>query len=120
VRAVYARDFKLESFGRGRAGEMFHAPADSVFYGIDLDLSIRAPDNVWLRNDFGTIETQGELDVRGTTDHPAVAGRITALEGGTIHFRSVEYKVLGGTIDFEDPEMINPIFDLQAETHVGE
>ncbi|HKB07712.1 MAG TPA: translocation/assembly module TamB domain-containing protein [Candidatus Polarisedimenticolia bacterium] len=120
VRAVYSKDFKLESFGRPRPGEGLRSPAGSILSGIDLDMAIRAPRDVWLRNDFGNIEMQGELDVSGNTDHPALAGRITAIEGGVLRFRSVEYRVLGGTIDFEDPEMINPIFDLQAETHVGE
>ncbi len=121
VRGMYVRDFKLESsLGRPRASEIFRVPAGGVFAGIDLDLIIRASQDVWLRNDFGKIEGEGELRVRGTTDRPSIAGRITAVEGGTIRFRNVEYRVLGGTMDFADPETIDPIFDLQAETRVSE
>ena len=121
VRGVYVKDFKLESsIGRPRASEVFRVPAGGLFAGIGLDLLVRASQDVWLRNDLGKIEGQGEVHVRGTTDRPSLAGRVTAVEGGTIRFRNVEYRVLGGTMDFADPEVINPIFDVQAETHVSE
>ncbi|PYT15439.1 MAG: hypothetical protein DMF51_06735, partial [Acidobacteria bacterium] len=121
VRGVYSRDFKLDSALAGpRASDVFRMPAGGALSGIDLDLVIRATQDVWLRNDFGTLEGQGELQVRGTTDHPSLAGRISAVEGGTIRFRRVPYRVLAGTLDFADPQEINPIFDLQAETQVSE
>ena len=111
VRGVYVKDFKLESsIGRPRASEVFRVPAGGLFAGIGLDLLVRASQDVWLRNDLGKIEGQGEVHVRGTTDRPSLAGRVTAVEGGTIRFRNVEYRVLGGTMDFADPEVINPIF----------
>ncbi len=120
VRGMYVRDFKLDSsIGRPRSNEVFRVPSGGAFTGINLDLVIRASQDVWLRNDFGKIEGQGDLQVRGTTDRPSIAGRITAVEGGTIRFRNVEYRVLGGTMDFADPEVINPIFDMQAETRVS-
>jgi len=120
VRGVYVRDFRLDSsIGRPRSSETFRVPSGGGFAGIDLDLVIRATQDVWLRNDFGKLEGQGDLQVRGTTDHPSIAGRITAVEGGTIRFRNVEYRVLGGTMDFADPEAINPSFDMQAETRVS-
>ncbi|HYS78582.1 MAG TPA: translocation/assembly module TamB domain-containing protein, partial [Candidatus Dormibacteraeota bacterium] len=121
VRGVYGRDFKLDAALAGpRASEIFRMPAGGAFSGIDLDLVVRATQDVWLRNDFGTLEGQGELQIRGTTDHPWLAGRISAVEGGTIRFRRVPYRVLQGTVDFADPQEINPLFDLQAETRVSE
>ncbi|MBI1951611.1 MAG: translocation/assembly module TamB domain-containing protein [Acidobacteria bacterium] len=121
VRSVYGRDFHLDTgLGRSRAGEVFTARAGGPFAGIGLDVVIRAPQDAWLRNDFGTIEGQGELRVRGTTGRPSLAGRITAVEGGTIRFRNVSYRLLAGTMDFSDPEVIDPVYDVQAETHVSE
>src|SRR5262249_36497993 len=111
VRGMYVKDFKLESMGRTRSADVFRTPPSGVFAGMGLDLVIRAPQDVWLRNDFGKVEGQGELRVRGTTDSPWIAGRITAVEGGTIRFRQVDYRVLGGSLDFSDPQVINPSFD---------
>ena len=76
--------------------------------------------DVWLRNDFGSIEGQGTLEVTGTAARPSVAGRITAVEGGTIRFRNVRYRVQSGAVDFSDPEAINPRFDLTADTTVSD
>jgi len=121
VRGVYGKDFRFDSpLGGARASGAFASPATGVFSGIDLDVVVRATQDVWLRNDFGALEAQGELRIRGTTDHPSLAGRISAVEGGTIRFRRVPYRVLTGTIDFADPQEINPIFDLQADTQVSD
>lgn len=121
IRSVYGKDFRLDKgMGPARAGDSLRAEPGGPLAGIHLDLLIRAQQDAWLRNDFGTIEGQGELRVRGTSDHPTLSGRITAVEGGTIRFRNVSYRVLAGSMDFTDPEVIDPVYDLQAETHVSE
>jgi outer membrane protein assembly factor BamA len=122
VKGVYSRDFRIESsLIRGRAPEIFDVePEPSPLSGVRLDLRVRTSGEVWLRNDFGSIEGQGSLLVGGTMGRPTVAGRITAVEGGMIRFRNVRYRVQSGTIDFSDPETIDPLFNLVAETQVAE
>jgi outer membrane protein assembly factor BamA len=122
VKGVYSRDFRVESsLIRGRAPEIFEVEAaPGPLEDVRLDLAVRTSGEVWLRNDFGSIEGQGSLQIGGTVGRPAVSGRITAIEGGTIRFRSVRYRVQSGTIDFNDPERVNPVFNLLAETRVAE
>jgi outer membrane protein assembly factor BamA len=122
VKGVYTRDFRIESsLVRAASGPFLEAPpVAGALAAVKLDLTLRADHDVWLRNDFATLEGQGTLQVGGTIGHPGVSGRITAVEGGTIRFRKVRYRVQSGTVDFSDPEAITPIFDLQAETTVGE
>jgi outer membrane protein assembly complex protein YaeT len=121
IRSVYAKDFRLDKgMAPARAGDALRAEPGGPLAGVNLDLLIRAQQDAWLRNDFGAIEGQGELRVRGTADRPSLSGRITAVEGGTIRFRGVSYRVLAGSMDFSDPEVIDPFYDLQAETHVSE
>jgi len=121
IRSVYGKDFRLDK-GKGpaRAADVLRPGPGGPLAGVRLDLLIRAPQDAWLRNDFGAIEGQGELRVRGTAERPSLSGRITAVEGGTIRFRGVSYRVLAGSMDFADPEVIDPVYDLQAETHVSE
>jgi outer membrane protein assembly factor BamA/autotransporter translocation and assembly factor TamB len=122
VRAVYSRDFKIESMvisGRAPAPFAFEAPPEPVA-SMTLDLALRAPEELWLRNDFGRIEGEADLRVTGTAANPSIIGRITALEGSTIDFNRVRYHVMSGTIDFNDPVVINPLFDLNAETSVAD
>ncbi|HEV8120172.1 MAG TPA: translocation/assembly module TamB domain-containing protein, partial [Candidatus Polarisedimenticolia bacterium] len=125
VRAVYSRDFKIEStLLSGRApsffemGEMGEMPP--ALQAVRLDLGLHALQDLWLRNDFGRIEGEADFRVTGTVGAPSVAGRITALEGSTITFNKVQYRVTTGNIDFNDPVVINPVFNLTADTTVGE
>jgi len=122
VRGVYDRDFRIESSilrGRGVSLLDLGQPAEPLA-GLRLELALRAAEQIWVRNDFGRIEGQVDLKVTGTAGRPSVAGRITALDGSTIDFNRVRYRVISGTIDFNDPEVINPSFNLIAETTVGE
>ncbi|HZM69385.1 MAG TPA: translocation/assembly module TamB domain-containing protein [Candidatus Cryosericum sp.] len=121
-RGVYSRNFRFEStLLTGRAPAPFEMPEPQGPLGaMRLDLSILGPEQIWLRNDFGRIEGQVDLHVTGTSGRPSVAGRITAVEGGTIDFNRVRYRLLSGTVDFDDPERINPVFNLTAETSVAE
>jgi outer membrane protein insertion porin family len=122
ARGVYSRDFRFESMLlTGRAPAPFEVPAPEGPLGaMRLDLSLLGPEQIWVRNDFGRIEGQVDLRVTGTAARPSVAGRITAVEGGSIDFNRVRYRLLSGTIDFDDPETINPVFNLTAETSVSE
>ncbi|HUD72340.1 MAG TPA: translocation/assembly module TamB domain-containing protein [Dongiaceae bacterium] len=123
LRGVYERDFRIESsILRGQRVSIFDLGSGppGPMADMRLDLALRAPEQIWLRNDFGRIEGQVDLRVGGTAAAPTVTGRITALEGSTIDFNRVRYRVLSGTIDFNDPEAIDPNFNLQAETTIAE
>lgn len=122
ARGVYSRDFRFEStLLTGRSPAPFEVPEPQGPLGaMRLDLSILGPEQIWLRNDFGRIEGEVDLRVAGTAGRPSVIGRITAVEGGTIDFNRVRYRLLSGTMDFDDPETINPVFNVTAETSVAE
>jgi outer membrane protein assembly factor BamA len=121
VRGIYRKDFRLEeTITRRRPAELFDVEVPpGPLQRLRLDLTIRAPSDAWIRNDLGSIEGQGEVRVTGTLGRPSVAGRVTLIEGGTIQFRQVRYRVQSGTIDFADPQEIRPHFDLLAETRVA-
>lgn len=123
LRGVYERDFRIESsILRGQKVSIIDLGSGPPGPMVDmrLDLALRAPEQIWLRNDFGRIEGQVDLKVGGTAGDPSVTGRITALDGSTIDFNRVRYRVLSGTIDFIDPEAIDPSFNLTAETTIAE
>ncbi|HKQ97023.1 MAG TPA: translocation/assembly module TamB domain-containing protein, partial [Candidatus Polarisedimenticolia bacterium] len=123
LRGVYDRDFKIESsILRGQKVSIFDLGGgpEGPMADLRLNLGLHAPEQIWLRNDFGRIEGQVDLRVLGTASQPSVTGQITALEGSTIDFNRVRYRVLSGTIDFNDPEVIDPDFHLQAETSLSE
>ncbi len=123
LRGVYERDFRIESsILRGQKVSIFDLGTGppGPMADMRLHLALRAPEQIWLRNDFGRIEGQVDLRVGGTAAAPSVTGRVTALDGSTIDFNRVRYRVISGTIDFNDPEAIDPNFNLQAETTIAE
>jgi translocation and assembly module TamB len=52
-------------------------------------------------------------------NHPQLLGRIEARKGA-IYFRKNEFKILHASTDFVDPNRMNPVLDIQAETQVRE
>jgi outer membrane protein assembly complex protein YaeT len=128
IRGVYDRDFRLEknllSFGGGEpVVEEEAAPAagtGGLLDTIGLDLALEADRGLWIINDFATLEGTARFHVGGTAARPEITGRLSALEGGTIRFRMVRYRLERGNIDLIDPEHFNPYLDLLAETTVAD
>ncbi len=63
-----------------------------------------------------SVQGQADLRIRGTASHPGVLGRITITEG-TLTFFGSSYTVNSGTIGFYDPVRIDPVLDVNLETH---
>lgn len=119
---VYTKDFDLESFSLGTRTREF-APetvdAESLASELRLDLKVRARDNLWLKNDFGDVESRADLQLGGSLARPVLEGRIVAFEGGRIRFRRVDYRLREASVDFPGPAAASPFVNMQAETRVG-
>ena len=55
--------------------------------------------------------------LRGTYDRPLLFGR-AEIERGEVTFEGKRYVVTRGTIDFSNPNRIEPFFDVEAQTRV--
>jgi len=127
VRGVYSKDFKIESrllsLGGGEslpAEEETPAERASLMGPTELDLDLKAERELWIINDFATLEGRADLHVGGTLADPQVTGRIATLEGGTLRFRRVPYRIERGNIDLIDLDRFNPYFDIAAETRIAD
>lgn len=89
-------------------------PADFFF-----DVNLLADGNVWVRNEVAQFETRFDLQIGGNLQRPELTGRLSVLEGGKIVFRNVQYRIVSGSLDFLDPERVDPYLFLRAETKVG-
>lgn len=121
VRAVYSREFGLEAAPRFTRSPS--APEERLRPGgpsLALSFDIVAPGEVWVRNETARLEGSARLQIAGTFSRPEVTGRITLFEGGTFRFREVTYRSEGGGLDFDDPDVIDPLLDLSAATQVRE
>jgi translocation and assembly module TamB len=58
-----------------------------------------------------------DILLRGSIGQPILLGKVEAKEG-IVYFRNNEFKVLKASVDFANPNQVNPYFDIAAETRV--
>jgi autotransporter translocation and assembly factor TamB len=75
------------------------------------------PSTLRVENNLARIVASADLTLRGTYDRPAVSGR-AEVDRGEFTFEGQRYLVTRGTVDFNNPQRIDPFFDLEAETRV--
>ncbi len=84
---------------------------------LRFDVRIIAPSTLRIENDQARIVANADLNLRGTFDRPLVFGR-TEIERGEVQFEGRRYLVTRGSLDFTNPNQIQPFFDVEAETRV--
>jgi hypothetical protein len=91
------------------------APATTV--PLRFDVHIVAPSTLRIENNQAQIVASTELNLRGTFDRPLLFGRAD-IERGDVRFEGRRYQVTRGSLDFTNPNRIQPFFDIEAETRV--
>ncbi len=85
--------------------------------GLRLDVRVETGSPFEVENSIFRLQAAADLDLRGTTDSPAVLGRAD-LVGGEVYFGANRFGVVAGRADFVDPGGIEPVFDIEAESIV--
>lgn len=89
----------------------------SSFIGkTELNLHISGLENILIDNNIAMTPVEVDLNVQGTVSQYGLIGRIEA-KGGKIFFRGNEFEIIDGRVDFFDPNMIDPVFHILAETY---
>jgi len=122
TRGLYSRDFDIQQalldalLSRSRV-----TPAGAATWQDRVDLRIRlnAPGTLAIRNNLAEVTASAELDVTGTMANPVILGELTLDEGGSVRIQNVDYRVVRGTIAFQNPFRIDPFFDVTIEGTVS-
>ncbi len=87
----------------------------------DTQINIRffGKDDISFQNNLAKMPLEVDMFLRGTINHPQLLGRINAPKG-SVYFRQNEFRILHAAVDFVDPNRVNPVLDIQAETQVRE
>jgi autotransporter translocation and assembly factor TamB len=93
------------------------ATATPTTLPIRYDVRVIAPSTLQIENDLARIVASSELNLRGTFDRPLLFGRAD-IERGEVRFEGRRYQVTRGSLDFTNPNRIQPFFDVEAETRV--
>lgn len=82
-----------------------------------LNIKIQGSDNIIVDNNIASAPLKVDLVMRGTIGHPLLFGRIET-KGGKVYFRNNEFRILNASADFADPNRINPLMEIIAQTIV--
>jgi outer membrane protein insertion porin family len=86
---------------------------------VSLRLHVTAPETLAVRNNVADVTGSSDLYVTGTLANPSVIGEVTLNEGGKVRLQNVDYTVVRGTINFQNPFRIDPYFDVTIEGRVS-
>ncbi len=84
---------------------------------LRMDVRVETDSPFAVRNSVFQLDAMAGFGLRGTAGSPAVLGRAD-LVGGEVYFGAHRFQVTSGRADFIDPEGIEPVFDIEAETSV--
>jgi hypothetical protein len=95
------------------AGAITERPEGAISY----DIRLVAPSTLHIENDQARIVASADVNLRGTYERPVVLGRAD-IQRGDVRFEGRRYLVTRGSLDFTNPDRIQPFFDVEAETRV--
>lgn len=84
-----------------------------------INLRFYGKESILFESNLASIPLEVDMIFQGTVNQPKVLGRIEARKG-EVYFRRNIFRILYASVDFADPNRINPLLDVQAETRVRE
>jgi len=87
---------------------------------LNLNIAIITVNDFLIENNISKSEIRIDLKIEGTLLNPGMTGRAFIEEGGEIYFGHNTFFVEQGTIDFINPNRIEPDLNLSARTQIGE
>jgi translocation and assembly module TamB len=84
---------------------------------LRYDIQITAPQTLQVRNSSVRLTASADLQLQGTFDQPRLFGRAEAARGEFL-FEGRRYVLNRGSVEFNNPNKIEPFFDLETETRV--
>ncbi len=91
--------------------------AGSFEEGAQLDLRVRVPGTLRIDNNLASVTARADLALSGSSRAPVVTGR-AEIERGQLYFQGRTYIVQRGTLDFVNPQRLDPLFDIEALTRI--
>ncbi len=88
---------------------------DSEFHLFDLNIEASADRGILVKNDLIDLEAKGKVRILGTPDAPRIQGRSEVVQGKILFNESI-FNIQNAVVEFKNPVIIDPEFDLTAIT----
>ena len=109
--------FDLSSFIDQFTGGVEAPPSQGFTQNLALNLAVHSSNNVNLVSRTLSVGGSANLQVRGTVAEPVILGRAN-LTGGDIILHGNRFVLTGGTIQFVNPSMTQPVVNLTVTTSI--
>ena len=86
---------------------------------VGLRVHLTSDNTLAIRNNIADVTGGADIEVNGTLANPAILGLVTLNEGGKVRFQDIDYRVVRGSINFQNPFRIDPFFDIALEARVS-
>jgi len=97
----------------GSGGELArYAPppgsgADASFPKFMLDIGVKAPGNVLIKNDLFDVEMAADVRVINSLENPRIMGATRVLKGNML-FRERSFQIQNAAVEFDNPAVMDP------------
>jgi autotransporter translocation and assembly factor TamB len=89
----------------------------SNFEKAELNIRVEGKDNIIIDNNLARSTASADIVLRGSIYRPILFGRLKSNDG-TVYFRNNEFRIIHASVDFSDPNRINPFMEINSETVV--
>ena len=113
----FTNAFDLSSFINQFTGGVEAPPSQGFAQNVALNLSVHSSNNVNLVSRTLSVGGSANLQVRGTAADPVILGRAN-LTGGDIILNGNRFVLTGGTIQFVNPSVTQPVVNLTITTSI--
>jgi len=94
------------------------AAPNEYLRGVQFDVNVVSSRSLEVQTSLTrNIQADANLHLRGTPEQPVFLGNVT-VNAGEIEFFGNKYTINRGEINFYNPAKIEPIIDMDLETHV--
>lgn len=113
----FTRAFDLSNFIDQFTGGVEAPPSQGFTQDIALNVAVHSTNNVNLVSRTLSVGGSANLQVRGTAADPVILGRVN-LTGGDVIFNGNRFVLTGGTIQFVNPSVTQPVVNLTITTSI--
>ncbi|MGA9586911.1 MAG: translocation/assembly module TamB domain-containing protein, partial [Terracidiphilus sp.] len=113
----FTNAFDLGNFINQVAGGVETPPSQGFTQNIALNLAVHSSNNVNLVSRTLSVGGSANLQIRGTVADPVILGRAN-LTGGDIILNGNRFVLTGGTIQFVNPSVTQPVVNLTLTTSI--
>jgi translocation and assembly module TamB len=111
------------SSGGGTGALARYAPppgsgADTSFPKFMLDIGVKAPGGVLIRNDLFDVDMAADIHVINSIESPRIIGTARVLKGNML-FRERVFQIQSAGVDFDNPTVMDPKLTLAGYTDVS-